>query len=585
MRLVSKEAVAATNAPVAGTGDRSLPRWSDSRFLIVGSVVLFSLCLATRIPLRPSLLSGWDPVQLALAIHHFDISLAQPQPPGYLVYVGLAKFLFWFVHADNLTLTTLAALFSSLSTVLIFLLAFWMYDRPTALLVSTVWATSPLVWFHGLVGEIYAAAGFASLATALAVFFFLRSPSRLSAAGAGAVYALGAGLRPDQLLLLAPLFLFPFWRSAACRRRAVFALCPALLVYLAWYIPTVASVGGYSNYARLVGGQFSDAIKKGSIFFGASPIVHIWMLILIVSGLVLGLLPLLIILAFGWTLRRPSVQSGWTRRDEFLLPVVWAAPFLLFYSLIFIGRIAYCVACLPPALLLLSRWVILKVVRSSQREARRFWAILFFSVAINAGVFFLVPRAPEPAATAKSYRFSQLLPEALNLSILCCQYDQIRFDQAVKRTYFAEIREFLLKGNSAVVLIQRMPPECLNFRVLEYYFPDVPVYAVTGLSESAPGVHHRLIVSVNKFANKSGLRPAGKEAEGSLTLAVTKDRVVLLHSKGMHVEVSAKNGSALEVMSEHRQDRWDPYKVYALSLTPTSSVNVTSGGQTISIVE
>jgi hypothetical protein len=585
MRFASKETVGAIDEPLAGPGDASMQRWSNSYFLVICSLVLFCFCLATRIPLRSSFLSGWDPAEFALAIHHFDISQSQPHPPGYIVFVGLAKLLFWFVHDDNLTLTTLAALFSALSTVLIFLLAFWMYDRPTALLASALWATCPLVWFHGLVGEIYAAAGFGSLATALSVFLFLRSPSRSRAVWVGGVYALAAGLRPDQLLLLAPLFLFPFWRSAACRRWALFAFCSAMLVYLTWYIPTVASAGGYSNYARLVGGQFSDAVKKGSIFFGASPIVHIWMLTLLISGLALGLLPLLIILAILCTLHKPSVQAGWTGRDEALLPIVWALPFLLFYSLIFIGRAAYCVACLPPILLLLSRWVVLRVVGTRQHGARRFWSLLFFSVAINVGVFFLVPRVPEPTATAKSYTLSQLLPEALNLSILSCEYDQIRFDQSVKRRYFAEIRKLLLRGNSAVVLIQRMPPERLNFRVLEYYLPNVPVYAATGLCDPAPGVHHPLILSVGKSANKSGLWQAGIGGERGPTLAVAKDRVLLLHSKGLHVEVNAKGGSAQEVVTEDRDNRLDSYQIYVLSLTPTSSVDVTSGRQTISIVE
>jgi hypothetical protein len=235
--------------------------------------------------------------------------------------------------------------------------------------------------------------------------------------------------------------------------------------------------------------------------------------------------------------------------------------------------------------LLLSRWVVLRVVGPHERGSRRFWSVLSFSLAINVGVFFLVPRVPEHGATAKSYRLSQLLPEALNLSILSCQYDEIRFDQAVKRRYFEQIRKLLLKGNSAVVLIQRMPPECLNFRVLEYYFRDLPVYAVTGLNDPAPGVHHPLTVGVGGSATYSPLRPAGKGSERSPTLAVTTDRVVLLHSKGLYVEVNAKDGSALEVVAENPGERSDPYRIYLLSLTPTSSVDVTSGGQTISIVE
>jgi hypothetical protein len=161
----------------------------------------------------------------------------------------------------------------------------------------------------------------------------------------------------------------------------------------------------------------------------------------------------------------------------------------------------------------------------------------------------------------------------------------MRFDQSVKRRYFAEIGKLLLKGNSAVVLAQRMPPECLNFRVLEYYLPNVPVYAVTGLTDPAPGVHHPLIFSVGKSANKCGLWQAGKGGEGAPTLTVAKDRVVLLHSKGLHVEVSARGGSALDVVPEDRGDRLNPYQIYVVSLTPTSSVDITSSQHTVSITE
>ena len=260
MSFASKERAAATNEPLAGPSDGTMQRWSDSKFLVIGSLVLFGFCIATRIPLRPTFLSAYDPIEFALAMHHLDIIHHRPHPPGYILYVGLAKLLSWFVHDPNLALTTLATLFSALSTVLIFLLAFYMYGRRAALLASAIWVTCPLVWFHGLVGEMYAAAGFGSLATALLVFLFLRSPSRSTAAWAGGAYGLATALRPDQLLLLGPLFLFPFWRSSTCRRWASFAFCPALALYAAWYIPTLVSVGGYKDYAQLVRTQFSESV-------------------------------------------------------------------------------------------------------------------------------------------------------------------------------------------------------------------------------------------------------------------------------------------------------------------------------------
>ncbi len=569
----------------AGGNDGAARGRRNAHFLILFSLLLFGFCLATRIPLRSSYLSGWDPVQFALAIHHFDPRLHQPQPPGYIVFVGLAKLLARLLRDDNLALTTLAAFFSALSAVLLFLLAYWMFDRRTALLASIVWATCPLVWFHGLVGEIYTAAGFASLATAVSVFAFLKSPSRLSAASAGGVYALAAGLRPDQLLLLAPLFLFPFWRSAKCRVWAAYAVVPALLGCAAWYVPTLASAGGSGQYSQLLRDQFSGEAGKGSVFFGAPPVVHLWMLTLLVSGLTLGILPLLFLLPLLRTRGKLSTLVSWTAEDETSLVVVWAAPFLLFYSLIFIWKVGYCIACLPPLLLWGSRKVTLGLRESRQNGTARFWPLVLFCVVTNTSVFFLVPRAPAPRAGVESTRVARLLPEALNRTFLCCGYKGIRLDQSEKKTYLGQMRKFLSTGGWAVVLIQRELSECLNFRVLEYYLPGVPVYAVTGLSAAAPGVHHPLFVWIGRSADKSAPTFAGQGLEPTLILRVATKRVLLVYSKQLLVGVSAKGGSAREALNEDLDGGIDVYEIYQLSLTPESSVDVALGGHTLSVVE
>jgi 4-amino-4-deoxy-L-arabinose transferase-like glycosyltransferase len=569
----------------AGRNDGDALGRGNAHFLILFSLVLFGFCLATRIPFRSSYLSGWDPVQFALAIHHFDPRLHQPQPPGYIVIVGLAKLLTRFLRNDTLTLTTLAALFSALSAVLVFLLAYWMFDRRTALLASIVWATCPLVWFHGLVGEIYTAAGFASLATALSVFAFLKAPSRLSAVSAGVVYALAAGLRPDQLLLLAPLFLFPFWRSAKCRVWAVYAAVPALLGCAAWYTPTLAFSGGYGHYSQLLRDQFSGEVGTGSVLFGASPLVHVFMLTLLLSGLTLGILPLLFLLPLLWTHDRLSAPLRWAAEDETRLLLVWAAPFLLFYGLIFIWKVGYCIACLPPLLLWGTRGVTLGLQQARQNGTARFWLIVLFCVVVNVSVFFFVPRAPAPRAGVASTRVSRLLPEALNRTILCCGYQGLRHDQSEEKAYLGRMQKILSTGGCAVVFIQREPSECLNFRVLEYYLPGVPVYAVAGLSEPAPGVHRPLFVWMGESADKSAPKFAAQGLEPTLILRVATKRVLLLYSKQLFVAVSAKGGSARNALNNDLKGSFDAYELYQLSLTPGSSVEVALGRHTLLVVE
>jgi hypothetical protein len=130
-----------------------------------------------------------------------------------------------------------------------------------------------------------------------------------------------------------------------------------------------------------------------------------------------------------------------------------------------------------------------------------------------------------------------------------------------------------------------MPRECLNALFLDYYFSSVPVYAVTGLRAAVPGVHYPLKAGPIEPGIQYSWRPAGKGGELNPTLEVAKDRVLLLYLRSLHISVSERNGSARELATEGGDDRSDIYQVFVLHLTPTSSVEITSGGQTISIVE
>jgi len=356
-----------------------------------------------------------------------------------------------------------------------------------------------------------------------------------------------------------------------------------LLGCAAWYIPTLAFTGGYGEYSQLLRSQFFGEVGKGSVLFGAALVVHLWMLTLLISGLTLGILPLLFLLP--WTKDRLRTPVRWTGEDEASLTVVWAAPFLLFYSLIFIWKVGYCIACLPPLLLWGSRRVTRGLLGSGQNGTARFWLVVLFCVVTNAAVFFFVPRAPVPRAGVASTGASRLLSEALNRTFLCCGYEGIRLDQSEEKAYLGRMRKILSTGDWAVVLIQREPSECLNFRVLEYYLPGVPLYAVTGLSAAAPGVHHSLFVWLSKSANKSAPTFAAQGLEPALTLRVATKRVLLVYSKQLLVAVSARGRIAWDALNEDLDGGLDAYEIYRLSLTRESSVDVALGRHTLSVVE
>jgi predicted membrane-bound dolichyl-phosphate-mannose-protein mannosyltransferase len=151
------------------------------------------------------MLYNWDSVQFALALGEYDVVKHQPHPPGYILYVALAR-LANEVIGDPAAAYVTRITFSGLATFVVYLLARAIYDRPAALAAATLLAVSPLAWFYGSVGLTYA--GEALFASIVAYFAFRAlngsEPDAWLAAG---YLGLAGGLRQSLLLLLFPLWL------------------------------------------------------------------------------------------------------------------------------------------------------------------------------------------------------------------------------------------------------------------------------------------------------------------------------------------------------------------------------------------
>jgi len=58
-------------------------------------VILAALFLALHLPYLPKSLEDLDSINFALGVRQFDVAHHQPHPPGYPVYIAVAK----IVHA------------------------------------------------------------------------------------------------------------------------------------------------------------------------------------------------------------------------------------------------------------------------------------------------------------------------------------------------------------------------------------------------------------------------------------------------------------------------------------------------------
>lgn len=348
-----------------GTVARSAPHIPSRRArelvlpaLCVDSALAIGLGLLTiglRYPWMMQLPWAWDSVLYLRAVFLFNATIHQPQPPGYLLYVSLARVIDLFVQDDHRALVWVSALAAGLATGTLYLVGRLLYDRLTGLAAAGLLASSVTFWFYSEVAYPYTtlAAGTTILALIALALRFGLLPSAGGAAAAGLAWALLGGFRQDLLLFMAPLFLAAMWGRPA--RDWLAGLGAGVAGVVAWLLPTAALSEGLEKYLLAV-------LRQGGLVGGASSVFALGLEALQVNAQTLGLflfkglgfaLPGLLYCALRWAIRPGTRDPG--RRWLAL----WAGPPLAIYLLAHIGDYGYTFSVLPALMVLAGRGLVL----------------------------------------------------------------------------------------------------------------------------------------------------------------------------------------------------------------------------------
>ena len=274
------------------------------RDLIAATLVL----LGSRLATLPRSLWEFDEPLFLEAVWQYEPLFHHPPPPGYPVFIALAKLLNFFFH-DPLTSLVLLSLVASVIGFVALALSVERLagDATTGILTAVLFYFSPVMLVHSVLPI--------SDPTALAFLFLTlfaathllgygtERPTVRDAVLFGVLAALTVGCRPQFSIAVVPMLLWCISMAPIMRQRWI-ALGTFGAICLVWLVPLVMAAGGPPRFWAWLGEQaqyfatHDAAISRGgrswiqiAFRFIAHPWGPKWLSFAILLAAAIGVLP------------------------------------------------------------------------------------------------------------------------------------------------------------------------------------------------------------------------------------------------------------------------------------------------------
>lgn len=396
-------------------------------------------------------LVNWDAGQFALGTVRYDLTMHQPHPPGYFLYVKAGALITSFTRDANAALLLVNFFFALAAVALLYWCVVQLTrNQQSAFITAMLCAVNPVFWYYHLVANTYIIEAFAvsaSLAAAILVYQTKRpEPFIVNVI----VLAVTTGFRPTVTLSCLPLLAAQaYWVRPRLRSLVSAGLLGAAL-FSAWFIPFTVEVGGWVRLRRLVTDQFLGAaagvhnLNQLEFFW--------WSLLLMVN------------ISFIFFLVRALRIVRLLRTGEWQLLIATLIWNLVLYLGLHFGEVGYLLSLLPLYLALLA-----PVIQPYATGVG--WVAITVVLATNVGLFFSAQQfTRHPKVTKTSYATIR-------------EHDQ-RMD-----AHLAAVRAYPPERSLVIALrgdyftpqktVSAYPYD--DIRILEYYLPNYQLYDIVGV--------------------------------------------------------------------------------------------------------
>jgi 4-amino-4-deoxy-L-arabinose transferase-like glycosyltransferase len=429
-------------------------------------VLILTTVFLSRFAWSPAYLST-DTVNLAYALESFDPTSHQPQPPGYPLFVILARAVDWFLSRPEISFWIISIAATVAAAAVLYLLADRMMSRWAAVAVVILFLLNPILWFSRLRSPLRPWLALFSSLVAYCAWRCWNGERRFVWWGALAL-GIGAGFRPDLLAYLFPLWAVSAWKATRSWLPIIKGCVLVTFVSMIWFAPVVYTMGGLAASVQTVTGYLEEQSSKDSVLFAE---IESWFRP--VSRLVIW--NAMAVVGWIWVPFIVSHRSSVGRHPRWPFLLVWVGPGLLIQVLVHIAAPGHTLFATPV-------WCVMGAYFLSKVRKHRD-VLLAIAASANAALFLnAIPLGYPPSADASRLEQAMIsVKNAVAYGTFETSMDRLRWWDEMTQASIQELQELSVPDRpNLIVMLNGNEKEFdfMNWRVASYYLTERPLWVL-----------------------------------------------------------------------------------------------------------